>query len=62
MGRSRFLELRTAARWGIAPSAFWSLEVSDRAYMMAFVLAETRMQAWEHQVAEEKAKRQRRGK
>ncbi len=53
----RLTQLQTAARFGLAPSAFWALDQADQAYMMALVGVERSMSAWESQEAEREAKR-----
>ena len=55
--RGRLLEMQAAARWGKTPTEFWELGPDDQAYMLALVLIEAKMQAWDSQQAEDERKR-----
>ena len=53
----RYLEIDAAQKWGLVPSKFYALDITDRAYMIAKIKVDAMIQSWDAQVSEEESKK-----
>lgn len=49
--------MQVAKEWGMRPSEFYACDEEDKAYMIATIVAEGKMEAWNMQVQEKEARK-----